>query len=687
VSSIVTAPEPAPAGPSSSRSTGHRRAPAGSDSVLGLGLAVLLALLAVKTTSGADLGSTWGEIALGAAGALVGVAVIVLGPRGGGGPGAAAVALFAVLTAFTALSIVWSVRPDQSWLASNQALAYLAAFGGAAGLARLGPGRWGALLGGLAAMTVGLSGYALLVKVFPGLDTTDTLGRMQAPFGYWNATGLCAALGIAPCLWLGARRGAALVPRVLAIPATTILISVVVLSYSRSAVLAAIVAAAVWFAAVPLRLRGALVLALGGLGAAALSGWYLSQSTLTTDNAAVAARTGAGHSLGWVVALTLVVLVGVALAVLQVIDRRTLPERARRRIGIGLLVAVALVPVGGVVAVAASSRGLTGEVSHAWSTLTNPQAAAVGDSAGRLVQFGNSRSEYWSEAIKVGAQAPVYGVGALGFGTARTPYATTPQVTQNAHSYPLETYADLGLIGVAISLALLVTWWHAARTSLGRGRPWSGLSDTEAAERAGLLTLVALIVAYGVQSATDWTWFIPGVTVPALLAAGWLAGRGHLERPRGVRSARRKLIDRPGAAALVAGLLTLTLLAGWIAFQPLRASNADASAFTALQQGDTEKAFDDARTAVNTDPLAVDPLFELSALESATGHQAAARRELHRAIDLQPKNFNAWLQLGLFELQHKQAGAALPPLEQAHLLNPPLVATQTAIAQAQRELK
>jgi hypothetical protein len=274
---------------------------------MAVAVAALLTLLALTSMAGADIGSTWSEIGLTAVGAGVGVGVIVFGARSTAS-GGVVVGLFAVLTAFTALSVIWSIRPDQSWLASNQMLAYLAAFGGAAGLARICPGRWPAVIGGLAAMATALSAYALLVKVFPTLDTTDTLGRLQAPFGYWNATGLCAALGLAPCVWAGARRGGHFALRALSIPASAILISVVVLSYSRSAVLAAVVALAVWFWTVPLRLRGALVLLFGGASAAVISIWFLSNSTLTTDNLAAATRSSAGHTFGLVAALTLAAL-------------------------------------------------------------------------------------------------------------------------------------------------------------------------------------------------------------------------------------------------------------------------------------------------------------------------------------------------------------------------------------------
>jgi tetratricopeptide (TPR) repeat protein len=680
------APEPGPAGPSSPETAERaRRLPAGSNFLLGLGLAGLLTLLALTSMAGADVGSTGSEIGLTAIGAAVGVAVILLGVRGTAS-GSVVVGLFAVLSAFTALSIIWSIRPDQSWLAANEMLAYLAAFGGAAGLARICPGRWPAVLGALAAMATALSAYALLVKVFPTLDTTDTLGRLQAPFGYWNATGLCAALGIAPCVWVGARRGRHLAIRALSIPAIAILISVVVLSYSRSALAAAVVGLAAWFSTVPLRLRGALVLGFGGASAAVISVWFLSDHTLTTDNLAAATRSSAGHTFGLVAALVLVGLTIAGVAVMARFDRRPVAASVRRRIGVALLVLVALVPLGGVAGLAASSRGLTGEVSHIWSTLTDPKAN-VGDNAGRLVQFGNSRGEYWSEGLKVGGQSPLDGVGALAFGTARTRYAPSFKVAQNAHSYLIETYSDLGLIGVGISLALLIAWGNATARALGRRRRRSDLAVSAAEERTGLLTMLAVVIAYGVQSSVDWTWFIPGVTVPALLAAGWLAGRGAPERPIGLTRERRRLTERPGAAALAAGLVTLALLGAWLVWQPLRSSDADAAAFTALEQGDTARAFADARTAVTSNPLSAEPLFELSALYSATGEQATARSELQQAIDLQPQNYNTWLQLGLFEIQQKQPRAALAALNHVLELNPPLEATPAAIAQAQAELK
>ncbi len=104
--------------------------------------------------------------------------------------------------------------------------------------------------------TVVVCGYALLAKVFPAtLNADDTLGRLRVPFGYWNATGLMAALGLPVCLWAGTRPATGRVLRSLTVPALALLLTTLTLSYSRGALLAAVIGLGCWFVLVPLRLR------------------------------------------------------------------------------------------------------------------------------------------------------------------------------------------------------------------------------------------------------------------------------------------------------------------------------------------------------------------------------------------------------------------------------------------------
>jgi hypothetical protein len=655
----------------------------------GFGLVVFVA------TGGTDLGpNTWVQIALLVIG--VGCATTLVLLRGGRRPaqGIAAVGLFAALAALSYLSIAWSVQPATSWLEADRTLSYLAAFAAAVALARLAPSRWPAVVGAVGTVSAIVCGYALVTKVFPAtLDPGDTLGRLRVPFDYWNATGLMAALGLPACLWAGTRPATGRTLRSLSVPALGVLFTALVLSYSRGAILAAVIGLGCWFALVPLRLRGAALLAAGALGGAIPAAWALAHHAITHDGASLSARTAQGHTYGLVLIAMLILSALVGYALTRAMDRAALAPPVRRRIGTVLLICVALVPVAVIAGAAASSRGLTGEASHVWSELTSTAPSnGVGNDPGRLAQLSNSRPLYWREGLKVGEHAPLAGTGAGGFDTARTRYTTNPLEVAHAHSYAIETFADFGLIGIAVSLALLIAWGAAVRRTLSPGRedPDRAAERTDparAAERTGLITMLAIVVTFGVSSLIDWTWFIPGVTVPALVCAGWLAGRGPLNQaaPAGTAAPRTAPLSFGWAAAAI-GVVAATLVAAWFVWQPLHSSDQVTAAITAMTRGDAPAALADARGAADSDPASVDPLWELSAIYSAIGNQAASRAELVKATQVQPSNAQTWQQLGAYDLQAHRPALALPELQRALRLDRTSTVTVQNLAQARSEL-
>jgi O-antigen ligase/polysaccharide polymerase Wzy-like membrane protein len=656
------------------------------DIVIALCLAATLIVLALVTTGGVDesitvsSAGTWAEIVITLLGAAaVASALVLSGP--GRLWGATTVVLFAALTALTALSIVWSVQPDNSWQAANLTLSYLAAFAGAAALARLGPGHWRALVWAIALVAVGLSAYALARKVFP--VGSETLGRIQTPLGYWNSIGLMGAIGIPPCLWIWSRRESRPTLRGLAVPALSILISVVVLSYSRSAAIAAVIALGCWLAFVPRRLSAASLMALGALGAAIISGWALSKPGLTSNNQPLSLRTSSGHTFGIVLLVCIVAFTAIGIAAAR--TTVSLSDAARRRIGTALLIGIALVPVAAVVGLAASSRGLTGEISHAWNSLTNVNSV-TSDTASRFGSLGSSRPLYWSEGIKVGEHALFKGVGALGFAIARTRYANELAYAVHAHSYVVQTFADLGLLGLVLSLALLVSWGVSAARAIAWRTPWTSLNAAQVGEREGLIALVLVVVAFGVQSTIDWTWFFPGVAIPVLLCAGWLSGRGPLSAPVGIAARRASLLARPAIAAGVTAIAAVSLLLAWLIWQPLSSADSIASAENAAVNKDFSAAFADAHAAAGSDPLALEPLFVLSELYLSVRNRAAARAELVKAVQLQPENSQSWYQLGSFDLATGQVRRALPSLRRAFVLDPTVPQTGQALATARAQI-
>src|SRR5581483_9959893 len=115
------------------------------------------------------------------------------------------------------------------------------------------------------------------------------------PFDYFNAVGYIAALGMPAWVWAGARREGSALTRALALPALGVLSTALVLSYSRGAVVIAVVGMAIWVVLVPLRLRAAMVLGLGVLGGLIVTAWALHERPVSHDNFDLAARVSAGH--------------------------------------------------------------------------------------------------------------------------------------------------------------------------------------------------------------------------------------------------------------------------------------------------------------------------------------------------------------------------------------------------------
>jgi O-antigen ligase len=572
--------------------------------------------------------------------------------------------------------VLWSVQPDASWLEANRTIAYALAFVGGVTLAREAPYRWDSLIGGVLLSSIAICGYALATKVFPDALAHDEIyARLRSPYGYWNAIGLTAALAVPGCLWLGTRRHGHAAVNALAYPGLGVAVVTLLLSYSRGALLAVGVGVVLWFWLTPLRLRGVAVLGASAALGLVVTQWAFAQPGLSKDSQDIGARVMAGHRFGAVLIVLLVALYTAGLLVGFVAAQRPPSPLARRRAGIVLLTGLALVPVALAAALATSPRGLTGSISYDFNQLTNPHATQPPNDPSRLTAVGSVRARYWNDALKIWKMHPLTGVGAGGFATARTRVRTDTLDVQHAHGYLVQTAADLGVLGLAVSLALLAAWLAATARTLGTIR--RGARQTP--ERLGLMTLVCVVVVFGVSSLVDWTWFVPGNAVPALLCAGWLAGRGPLgstgfaaalartSLPERLRAGVR--VPLPVARGVMA--LAVTLIAAWAAWQPLRAQSAGDAALTSVQSGNFALARQQADTAIGRDPLSVDPLYDLALVDQTAGDTDRAQADYVRAVQLQPANPDPWLQLAEFELiERNDPRTALDDLGPALFLDP-----------------
>jgi hypothetical protein len=575
----------------------------------------------------------------------------------------AAIGLF-VLAGYTALSIAWSVDPANSWLEASRTFAYAATFAGAIAFARLAAGRWRSVLTGVLLGTVAISAYAVAAKIIPeSLDPSDPYARLSLPFEYWNAVGLTAALAIPPCLWLGARREGHGAVNALAAPMLCGLLIALVLSYSRGALLAAVIGVGLWFVFVPLRLRATAVLAIGAVTAAAAIAWAVSKPALTNDHVGLGLREYWGHRLGLVVAAALIAAYAAALVARFAAERRPLAPHRRRQLGICVLVALALVPVAGVAALVHSHRGLSGSISHYFDNLTNPNAVQPSSNPSRLTQAGNDHALYWSYALDVFDSNPLAGAGAGSYPIADQRFMTSQALAEQAHSYVFQTLADLGVLGLLISLAFAGAWGVAAVRTTRLTRPLAPGADT--AERIGLLTMLAVAVIFTIHSAVDWTWFVPADAALALLLAGWVAGRGPYENapPRPARPLLAIRTPAPLAVAAATAAIAAAALVAWAQWQPLRSEDATNTAAVDLVNGvtasysgqnalarrDYAAARAAALAAISRDPLDITPLSQLGQYYANVGDDRAAQATFEREVKLQPSNAQSWWDFADYE--------------------------------------
>jgi hypothetical protein len=687
----------------------------------GAALTAAIALVLAATAFVADGGlrlerTTYVEIALMGLGALLCAAALLLPhARSQRLHGAPALFALALLTAYTALSIMWSLAPSDSWIEANRTFAYLSAFAGTMALARLAPGRWSAVLHGIALAAVVVSAWAVLTKVFPGaLAGDETYARLRAPFDYWNSVGLNAAVGVVALLWLGARRSGRPAVNALAWPGIALCEVALMLSYSRGALLALAVGLVFWFAVVPLRLRSAVVLLGASAGTAALVAWAFAMTGLSTDELPIELRADTGHELGALLLLLLVLLLGLGLAAGFLAAERPASPRAKRIAGRALLGVLAAVPVIVLIALATAPGGIDGQVSDGWEKLTNPNAATPANDPERLTKTSSVRARYWEEAFDVHGVSPWVGTGAGAYATVRNRFRTGTLFVRHAHGYVPQTLADLGWAGLAVSLLALVLWgWAALRTAglrpRDRGLPWD-------AERVGMAALIAVALVFGTSSAVDWTWFVPANALMGLIAAAWVIARPPLRTRLQVAALASVVQDAPSSArdggplwapsateppppaADVAGpgavdvaeaqwrrrarfpwlpaaaaalVLALAGAAAWAAFQPVRAVHAGDAAIDRLERGELEAAVSIAEIARDRNPLSPEPLWELAFVEEQRGRLANAEDALQEAVRLQPANAETWRRLGRFQLSTLNEPAdALASFRAAYFLDP-----------------
>jgi O-antigen ligase len=149
------------------------------------------------------------------------------------------------------------------------------------------------------------------------------------------------------------------------------------------------------------------------------------------------------------------------------------------------------------------------------STVARPLSAG----ATRYETLQSDRYAYWRVALRAFADEPLRGVGAGGWAVYWLRLRRINEGAQDAHSLPLQTAAELGLVGLALLAAFLAGVALAARDA----------SRIAVARAAGP---IAGCVVYVAHAPLDWDWQMPAVTLVALILAGALLAQSELTTPR-----------------------------------------------------------------------------------------------------------------------------------------------------------
>lgn len=425
-------------------------------------------------------------------------------------------------------------------------------------------------------------------------------GRLNYPITYPNGQAAAMLIGFWPALAIAARRASPVWLRSLALAGATSMLAGWLLSQSKGGALGLIASAAVVFALSQRRLR-LFVPFVFALGLAAIGAVPLTAPIRATGSP-VALRAAVHHSAAVLLWLT---VAGAALGLVYALaDRRMdVPDGARKALGrlVGIVVALAL--IGGPALYFVTHESPTTFVSRQWTAFKQPPASY--DTTSHLLTLGSDRYDVWRVAFKEFGDHPIFGIGSRGFGPAYLQYGKSQETPARAHSMPLDTLAELGLLGFVVLLLVFAP-------------PIATVARRAGGELTAVGTLGG-IVYFLAHACVDWIWTIPAVGVLAMLLLAIGASAAPVE-PRAF--ARRTTFAAAGAIALIA----------LIAFVPpwLSARYAQRAARGGVGLDG------DITWAKRLDPLSIDAYL---AQARWSGTLEGALTPLRQAVELQPGSY------------------------------------------------
>jgi hypothetical protein len=404
----------------------------------------------------------------------------------------------ALFGAWTLLSITWAPIAGNAYHAGQLVMLYVGVLLAAMLLLRTRTAQR-LVEPALAAGALVVTGYGISERLLPGVlqfaRSISAQGRLEQPLTYWNAMGELAALGFVLCARIAGDGERPRGVRAAAAAASAPLGLGLYLSFSRGALFACAAGLVALIVAAPRReqLEGILVAVSAAVLSSIAAGPFKGVTSL-------AGSLGTRERQGAIV-LVLVMVIAVAAALTQIRLARHARASMLRLPRHAAWVALVVICAGLAVAIVVGSK----------ESANRPLSGG----ASRYATLQSNRYAYWRVAFRAFGDEPLHGVGAGGWSVWWLRYRPFNDFARDAHSLPLQTLAELGLVGVALLGAFFTGVGLAARKA----------SRVAPALAAGP---IAGFVAYAAHAPLDWDWEMPAVTLVAIILAGALLAVGEI---------------------------------------------------------------------------------------------------------------------------------------------------------------
>jgi hypothetical protein len=473
-------------------------------------------------------------------------------------------------------------------------------------------------------------------------------GRLDYPFNYWNALGCWSIMTMATALAFSVDSLARWV-RSAALALAALAPVVAYLTYSRTALAGAVVA----------------VVAVTALSARRwLAAWHAvvvaacASAVVLTIRAApeIARGTGSAERGTVVAALVLAGFAALAIGALEPAERIAalrMPRRAWRTAaaGLGAAVLVAAIVVGPPLA------------RSAWRSFERPVEAKTADPSQRLTSLSGNRRDLWAVSIDLFERHPLGGIGAGTFEFAWNQDPRRSSHVVDAHSLYLESFAELGLPGGLLILAVVGVLLTAALRAPPR--------ETDGTARAATAGAAAAFLVFCIAAGVDWIWESTAVCGLALVL-GTLA---VADAAPSIARVRWPIRGGLAVAAVTAIAVQLPLFA---------AATAIRSSQEAARQGRFVDALGDATDAAGSESWGASGFLQRALVLEQVGRLGPAEVAAQRATELEPTNWQLWLVLGRIRAERGHVKPALAAVGRARSLNPRSPLFHPGVARALR---